>query len=417
MSGDLLDAQAALERICSRVGPLPHETRAVDAALGRVLRQDVASPADLPPFDNSAMDGFALAADGEFVPAGSELPIVGTRAAGDAAVAGGVGAWEIMTGARLPQGLDRVVPVERTRRLTAPPRVQLEADVKRGQNVRLRGSDVACGEDVLLAGTVLAPQHLMLLAALGVAELAVSARPRVAVLCTGRELVDAPGQSLASGEIRNSNGPFLAARVPRAGAELAHAETVGDEIEAFLAALERAQRAGAHVIVSTGAVSMGRHDFIPQALRRIGAEILLHRIAIRPGKPLLAARLPDGRLFLGLPGNPIAVAVGWRFFVEPALRVMLGLAPEQPWRVPLAADQDTRQGLRFHLKSRLALDAGGRLTVHVLPGQESYRIRPLAAANAWVVIPASQTDTRAGTLVDVYGLGHLDSPVPDTATR
>src|SRR5690625_1517054 len=230
-----------------------------------------------------------------------------------------------MTGARLPEGFDRVIPVERTQRLDDPLRVRVTADVAPWQNVRRGGPDVAAHDTILAPVTTLAPQHLMLLAALGVATVPVVAQPRVAVLGTGRELVDDMTQPLASGQIRNSNGPFLAARLPRAGAELVHIETVGDEVDAFLAAFGRAHDAGARIVVSTGAVSMGRFDFIPQALEKLGAEILYHKLAIRTGKPQLFARLADGTLFFGLPGNPIATAVGQRFYVEAALRVMLGL--------------------------------------------------------------------------------------------
>jgi molybdopterin molybdotransferase len=381
--------------------------------MGRVLAAPVVAPAALPPFDNSAMDGYALAGGVAPLPAGSEWPVEGEQAAGDGTTRAQRGAWEIMTGARLPDGLDRVIPVELTERLDAPPRVRLLAGVEAGQNVRSAGSDVPAGATVLAAGTPLAPQHLMLLAALGVLGVTVAGRPRVAVLCTGRELVDDPATSLAPGQIRNSNGPFLAERLRSAGAELAHIETVGDEVDAFLAAFARARDAGARVVLSTGAVSMGRYDFVPQALQRLGAETIFHKVAIRPGKPLLFARLPDGTLFFGLPGNPIAVAVGLRFFVEPALRVMLGLPREAPWRVPLAAGYAKKPRLRFHLKARVALDAQGHLSVQVLEGQESYRIRPLAEANAWAVVPVEATELPAGTLVEVRGLGHLESPIID----
>jgi molybdopterin molybdotransferase len=413
MSHALLDPAEARDLILAACAPLPVHEVPLAEATGRVLAAAVRAPGALPPFDNSAMDGYALGGGAEALAAGSEWPIEGEQAAGDGVARAQRGAWEIMTGARLPEGLDRVIPVEQTERLEAPPRVRLLADVATGENVRTAGSDVAAGETVLAAGRVLAPQQLMLLAALGVASVAVAGRPRVAVLCTGRELADDPAAPLAPGQIRNSNGPFLAARLPRAGAELVHIETVGDEVEAFLAAFARARTAGARVVVSTGAVSMGRYDFVPQALERLGAETIFHKVAIRPGKPLLFARLPDGTLFFGLPGNPIAVAAGLRFFVEPALRAMLGLPREAPWRVPLAADYTKKPRLRFHLKTRVALDEQGRLVARVLAGQESYRIRPLAEANAWVVVPVEATELPAGTLVDVCGLGHLESPLID----
>ncbi len=410
MSHALLDPAEALQLILAECTPLPAQEISVAEAMGRVLAAPVRAPGALPPFDNSAMDGYALGGGAEALAKGSEWPIEGEQAAGDGTAQARHGAWEIMTGARLPDGLDRVIPVEQTERLEAPARVRLLADVAAGENVRTAGSDVPAGEAVFAAGTVLAPQHLMLLAALGVDRVTVAERPRVAVLCTGRELVDDPAVPLASGQIRNSNGPFLAARLPRAGAELAHIETVGDEVPAFLAAFERARAAGARVVVSTGAVSMGRYDFVPEALQRLGAEPIFHKLAIRPGKPLLFARLPDGTLFFGLPGNPVAVATGLRFFVEPALRAMLGLPPEMPWRVPLAADYAKKPRLRFHLKARVTLDAQGRLVARVLAGQESYRIGPLADANAWVVVPVEAQMLPAGTLVDVCGPGHLESP-------
>ncbi|MFC4761960.1 molybdopterin molybdotransferase MoeA [Dyella koreensis] len=409
MSHDLLDPAGAQRIILDACSQGQRERCHSSAALGRILALSVVSTSALPPFDNSAMDGYALGGGTEPLPAGSEWPIEGEQAAGDAARSAH-GAWEIMTGARVPGGLDRVIPVEQAERLEAPLRVRLLADLTAGQNVRFAGSDVAVGETVLAAGNLLAPHHLMLLAALGVASVDVASRPRVAVLCTGRELVDDPAMPLASGQIRNSNGPFLAARIPRAGAELVHAETVSDDVDAFLAAVERARVAGARIVVSTGAVSMGRYDFVPAALERLGAEVLFHKIAIRPGKPLLFARLPDGTLFFGLPGNPIAVAVGLRFFVEPALRTMLGLPRERPWQVPLAASFTKKPRLHFYLKSRVEVNAQGQLAATALTGQESYRIRPLAEANAWVGIPIDATTLPAGTLVDTYGLGHLESP-------
>lgn len=410
MSHDLLDPAGAQRIIIDACSQGRTESCPSTAALGRALAQPVTSTSALPPFDNSAMDGYALGGGAAPVPAGSEWPIEGEQAAGDEARSGTRGAWEIMTGARVPDGLDRVILVEQTERLETPLRVRLLAEVTAGQNVRFAGSDVAVGETVLTAGAVLAPHHLMLLAALGVANVSVASRPRVAVLCTGRELVDDPATPLASGQIRNSNGPFLAARIPRAGAELVHAETVSDDVDAFLAAVERARAAGARIVVSTGAVSMGRYDFVPAALQRLDAEVLFHKIAIRPGKPLLFARLPDGTLFFGLPGNPIAVAVGLRFFVEPALRAMLGLPPERPWQVPLAAAFTKKPRLHFYLKSRVEINAQGQLLATALTGQESYRIRPLADANAWVGIPVDAMTLEEGTLVDTYGLSHLESP-------
>ncbi|HSM11653.1 MAG TPA: molybdopterin molybdotransferase MoeA, partial [Lysobacter sp.] len=263
---------------------------------------------------------------------------------------------------------------------------------------------IAAGSQVLAAGTRITPAARMLLAAVGVTDVAVRPRVAAALLLTGRELVDDPAQPLAPGQIRNSNGPYLSDRLAEAGAVVVHRETVADDAAGFLQALARSLDAGAIVVVSTGAVSMGRHDFVPDALRGLGAEIVFHKVAIRPGKPLLFARLPGGQLYFGLPGNPVSGAVGLRFFIEPALRALLGLAPERPLRLPLAAPARKKPGLRFLQKARVVVDGQGQLQVELLAGQESFRIAPLLAANAWAVLDEEVTQLPAGALVEVRGL-------------
>lgn len=405
----MIGYEDALALIRREARPLPTVIRT--PARGQVLAQEVVSGEDLPPFDNSAMDGFALRVGEAGARAGSEVEVRGAQAAGDAQAAAQGGAWEIMTGARLPDGLDAVIPVEQIEVLERdadgkPRRIRLNAELPPGQHVRRAGEDVRCGERILAAGTRLDAPQLMLLAALGVATVQVHARPRVALINTGRELVDDPAQALASGEIRNSNGPYLAQRIEQAGAELVLRQTISDDIDAFFIAMEQARSAGAEVVLSTGAVSMGRYDFVPDALRTLGATIHFHKVAIRPGKPLLFATLPNGALYFGLPGNPASSAVGLRFFVEPALRALLGLAPERPLRLPLRGGFHARQSLRFFLKAAAEIDAEGRLWARVLRGQESFRIAPLAQANAWVAIDAG-SGLEEGAVVAVYPPGHL----------
>lgn len=400
----------ALAHILREAKPLPVVLRT--PVPGQVLAEPVHSGEALPPFDNSAMDGFALRAGDAGIAAGGEFDVLGAQAAGDAQAAAQGGAWEIMTGARLPDGLNAVIPIEQVEVLARdddgkPARIRLQAEVPRGQHVRRHGEDVRKGDRFLAAGTRLDAPQLMLLAALGVPLVDVRAAPRVALINTGRELVDDPARPLASGEIRNSNGPYLAQRVEQAGAELVLRQTVSDEVDAFFIAMEEARSAGAELVLSTGAVSMGRYDFIPDALRKLGATIHFHKVAIRPGKPLLFATLPNGALFFGLPGNPASSAVGLRFFVEPALRAMLGLAPERALRLPLRGGRRAHHALRVFLKARVELDAHGRLWAQALPGQESFRIAPLAQANAWVVIDGSAGDLPEGAPVEVCGPGHL----------
>ncbi|QXQ00860.1 molybdopterin molybdotransferase MoeA [Stenotrophomonas indicatrix] len=402
----------ALQHLMEAAAPLPAERLALHEAAGRILATDIISGQSLPPFDNSAMDGFALRANGTPFESDTEFVVQGWQAAGDAGAEGGDGAWEIMTGARMPVGLDTVVPIENVEILASeqgrPTRIALKSGVKPGQNVRLRGQDVEEGERVLQAGQALDINARTLLHAIGVAEVAVVARPKVAVIATGKELVTEAAQALDSGQIRDSNRPYLIARLQAAGAEVVWQGTVGDDVAAFDAVLDDTLAAGANVLISTGAVSAGRYDFIPDALRARGARIVFHKVAIRPGKPLLFAVLPDGALYFGLPGNPVSAAVGQRFFVEPVLRRLLGLAAEPLLQLPLQADVRKPPGLRFHARARVDVDAQGRLSARVLSGQESFRLKSMLQANAWVVLEGEGDLVAAGTPVRVQGWGHQD---------
>lgn len=387
------------------------ETLPLAACAGRVLAAAVCSRQHLPPFDNSAMDGFALRLIEQAGQAGREFAVQGWQAAGDVAAQGGDGAWEIMTGARMPQGLDSVVPVEQVQVIARdgdrPTRIRLQADVSPGQFVRQQGQDVAEGEQVLAAGSVLDANAVALLHAIGVATLSVRVRPRAAVIATGKELISEAAQPLQSGQIRDSNRPYLLARLDAAGADVVAQCVIGDDVAAFDAALDAALAAGARVIVSTGAVSAGRYDFIPDALRARGAEVIFHKVAIRPGKPILFARLADGALYFGLPGNPVSTAVGQRFFVEPVVRALLGLAAEQPLHIPLAAAVTAPTGMRWHARARVQMNARGQASAHVLGGQESFRLATTLQATGWAVMDQTGGDVAAGTAVEVWGWGHL----------
>lgn len=406
----MIDYPRALSLLRQAVPPLEVEWVDGAQALGRVLATAVGSEVWLPPFDNASMDGFALDTDGNGLPEGAEVAVRGWQAAGDTHRQAVGGAWEIMTGARIPEGLDAVVPVEQVDVLAQadgrPTSIRLGHAVKPGQFVRRRGDDVAAGREVIAAGTVLRAQEIMLLAALGVARVQVRRRPRVAVIATGRELVSDPAQPLQSGQIRDSNRPFLLAQLQAAGAEVVWQGVVGDEPAPFQHALDQALALGADVILSTGAVSEGRYDFIPDALRERGARIVFHKVAVRPGKPLLFATLREGALHFGLPGNPASTAVGLRFFVEPALRAMFGQPPEEPLRVPLQADFSKVPALRFHARAWVGWSDAGGFEVAILPGQESFRLMPMLQANAWAVVPEGRPGAARGERVDVYGLGH-----------
>ncbi len=408
----LLEVAAAQAMIRARSTPLATEHVALAQAAGRVTAIAHHAARDLPPFANSAMDGFALAWRDDVVE-GTEMAVVAEQAAGDGLAAGGAGAVSIMTGARVPDGLDTVVPVEDVtvsardgdgRAL----RIRIERAPNRGQHVRHAGEDIAAGDEAVPAGVRLGPSELMLLRGAGLAEVAVVRRPRVALACTGRELVDVPGAALAPGQIYNTNRAYLEARIVEAGAALHDACTLADEPEAFAARLRGWMDAGVDIALSTGAVSMGRYDFVPDVLEALGAQVVFHKLRMRPGKPLLFAVLPNGTLFFGLPGNPVSSAVGFRFFVETALRRMFGLAPEKPWRLPLAEALTRKPGFHLFQKAELRLCENGAIRVGLLKGQESFKTRPLLRARVWAGIPAHMASLAAGSLIDVHPLCHFD---------
>lgn len=407
------DAQKLVRTACRR---LEIEHVPFDQGIGRVLASDIVSAANLPPFDNAAMDGFAVNCGRGSRRVGEALRVGGARMAGDgAAHARADEAWEITTGAPVPHGLDTVVPVEQIEAIERDDagratRIRLLTDATLGQHLRRAGEDIAPGAVAMIAGERVTPAHLMVAAGIGLTQWPVVRAPRIALLCTGNELVDDPTAPLAPGMIRNANAPFLAARLRAAGAHVVLRETVRDDTNALLAALARADAAGADMVVSTGAVSMGRLDFVPDALRSLDARSLFHKVAMRPGKPVFAATLADGTLFLGLPGNPVACALGLRFLVEPAVRRCLGLPTESPLRLPLLHGVRKQRGLRYLLKAHLRLRDDGALAVGVLHGQESFKTWPLLRMTAWASLDEDRTELPEGTKVDVFPLGHEQEP-------
>ena len=399
------DALALIRDCCA---PLPIEQVALAEACGRVLAAPVDAPRNLPPFANSAMDGFALRWR-EGLVEDTVLPVLAEQAAGDGIAGQSEGACSIMTGARIPDGLDTVVPVEDCTVLTRdgegrPTSIALSHAPQPGQHVRHAGEDVAAGQRVLDAGARLDEEALLVLRGIGIGTVAVRRRPRLALACTGRELVDTDGAELAPGQIANTNGPYLERLFAEAGAEVVERVTLPDEPAAFAAWLTRWLDAGIELVVTTGAVSMGRYDFVPDVLREAGADLRFHKLKMRPGKPLLFATAGRGTLVFGLPGNPVSSTVGARFFVDAALRALAGRAPEPALLLPLAGAACKKPGFSMLQKAALALDADGRLQVRLLKGQESFKTAPLLAARAWAVLPEDTAELPAGTPVPVYPL-------------
>ena len=390
----MLSVEEARERILAGVGPTEPETVTLFDAAGRVpVAWSVIAAVDVPPFANSSMDGFALrSAD-----APGELPVAGEVAAGAvtlSAVQPGT-AVRIMTGAPIPPGADTVIPVEEAE-LISGDRVRLPA-AEVGRNVRARGHDTQGGEEVELVREPLSAASLGVLATLGIGEVAVRRRPRVAILSTGDELVP-PGEPLRAGQIHDANSVALAAAVRETGGEPILVPHVPDEPAAIDAAL-RDGSAQADLLVVSGGVSVGRHDHVRSGIERLGA-LDFWRIAVQPGKPLAFGSIA-GRPVIGLPGNPVSALVTFELFVRTLLRGMLGLAGDGRLHLParldstVAKDRDRRAYLRVVVRAGedgwLASPAGG---------QGSAQLRSLAAAHALLVVPEGAAAGEAGARYD-----------------
>ncbi len=385
--------------------------RSVDEASGYVSRQAVVSHGRVPPFRNSAMDGFAVRrADLACASAGDPitLRVAGRAVAGDAPCEGSEGAWEIMTGAPVPTGYDCIVPIEnvviRVRDEDGNPQeVVFTSPVLDKDNLRDAGEDFMPGDLIVERGVMLTPFHLMALAAVGQRDIETAPKPNVIVFSTGKEVVDHATAPLLPGQIHNSTAPYLMASLAKLSVQAGYGGVIKDAPEIFEARIDKALPKS-EMVISTGAVSAGRHDFVPGSLRRLGAEILFHKVAVRPGGPLLYARFSDGTHYFGLPGNPVSVAVGLRFFVMPLLRHLQGRGAEYPITARLAAPYAKKSGRRFFCKARLSVDETSTLQVLILPGQESFKISPLLSANCWAALTEDQSSLEAGDKVDIYPL-------------
>ena len=401
--GPLAVATARREML-EAVPVLPTERVPVagDAA-GRVLSQAVEAMVLLPPFANSAMDGYAVrAADIPRVP--WRLPVRGEMRAGmapGAVVVEPGSCAKVMTGAPLPEGADAVVPYEWTDR--GSEEVLIHERPRRGNAVRRAGEDLSPGQAVLPAGHRIRPTDLAPLAASGTGELAVGRRPRVALITTGDE-IRRPGSALQPGEIYDTAGPALEALLAAAGGELVLRETATDDPRQVEAALLRA--AGeADVLVGVGGMSVGDHDHVRATVERLG-RLAFWRVAMRPGRPIAFGSL-DSAVFLGLPGNPVSACVTFILFGAPAMLAMQGAAHPEPPTQPaeLLEDVEKPEGLETFHRAVLRPRPGKVPGVRLAGNQSSGATLSLARADCLVVLPARGVTVPRGTAVDVIPLG------------
>jgi molybdopterin molybdotransferase len=377
------------------------ETVALERSLQRTLALDIASPIDVPPQDNSAMDGYALRL-ADLIAAPATLRIAGRVYAGhpfDGVLSKGA-CVRIMTGAPIPEGCDCVVMQEHVK--VENDAIVLSQMPRAGQNIRRAGEDMRQGEIALSRGQLIRPAEMGLLAALGIKEIPVYRKLRVAIFSTGDELAQ-PGHPLAPGQIYDSNRYSLIGMLNELGAEVVDMGSVRDDRASLKRALLLASEK-ADAIITSGGVSVGEADYIKELLSEIG-EVVFWKLAMKPGRPLAYGKI--GRChFFGLPGNPVAVIVTFRQFVANALRVLMGQSAAQTFTFPATLTTPIRKlpGRTEFQRGILSQDANGQLTVASAGEQGSNILSAMSRANCFIVLPEAQGNAEPGTTVQVQML-------------
>lgn len=405
----LMDVSEARRRLVERFLPLEGEALPLSECLGRVLAADVMAPYDVPLFPNSSMDGFAVRSQ-DIERASPDNPVV-LRVVQD--IPAGVPpekevlpgeAARIMTGAALPEGADCVVPVEdtdcnyRDAFAPLPSRVRIYRPAKKGENVRPRGQDVQRGERVLSAGHRLRPQDLGFLGMLGLNEVPVRRKPRVAIFSCGNELVS-PGKPLGASQIYDANSYTLSALVAKYGAQTISLGIARDDYHQVIEVLEQAVEQKADLIVSSAGVSVGAFDLVRSVLEKEG-RLEFWRVNMRPGKPLAFGYYRNVPL-VGLPGNPVSAFVGFEVFVRPAILKMLGILDSAWtfWRARLEESVES-DGRESYLRAVVSW-AGEELRVRLSGHQGSGNLRSLVRANALLFLPSGVKSLPPGSQVQV----------------
>jgi molybdopterin molybdotransferase len=395
----MISFREAREKVLSEAGPLPAEACPLSGLSGRILAQDVASSFDIPPRDNSAMDGFAVRfEDIRTLP--ENLEVIEDVPAGKVAskTVGKGQAIRIMTGAQIPEGADCVVPVEGTKLQNQRSKIQIETHVERGEHIRGRGEDVKAGEVLINKGTRLRPQEVGLIASLGMTEAMVSRKPVVGIVSSGNEIAD-PGKPLGPGQIYDANRYSVAAQARSVNAEVKDYGIVEDDLAKITAALERA--AGeCDLVLTSGGVSVGDYDLMKQALSQLG-EMNFWQVAQKPGKPMAFGHI-RGKPVMGLPGNPVSSMVVFEQYVRPMLLKMQGATSIYREQLTAVSDQEiSKPAGRLEFMRAAILWRDGHYHASLTGAQGSGILTSMVRADGLMILPEEAVDIKPGDTVTV----------------
>ena len=395
----MINASEALNIILDSVHPLETISAGLEQSCGSILGEEIVAPGDTPPFDNAAMDGFAVRSeDIRKVPV--ELTVAGEIAAGSVLVKplASHEAMSVMTGAKIPAGCDIVIQQEWTER-TAEGRVTILRSADPGHNIRRAGSDIRTGTTVFTPGTFLRPQEIGVLASLGKRFIVIHRKPSIAILTTGNEVVEID-KPLPDGKIRNSNAYVLSALVRQLGCEVRSLGIAADEKSSLKESIRDGLRAD--VLITTGGVSVGKYDLVMDALKETGVEIKFWKVNIKPGMPLLFGLHGDKPVF-GLPGNPVSAMVTFLQFVKPALMRLMG---QKKYTPPLRLhaklqEEITKSDGKRHFVRGVLMNANGSIAVRTTGSQVSNILTSLSQADCLIILPEDRNQFKAGEEVEV----------------
>jgi molybdopterin molybdotransferase len=379
----------------------PSEPVPLSRACGKILRQSVTAERDQPPFDRVTMDGIAISFDA-FASGCRQFRIEATQHAGDpvTTLAGSDGCIEIMTGGVLPAGTDCVIPVERIEVADGSATLESGYAPERHQFVHPQGSDHVRGHEVLRAGTRITPMDVAIIASCGLDQVEVGRQPIIRVISTGNELV-AAGEAIEDHQVRLSNGPALVAMLEGQGLTDATHEHLADD-PALLETRLGELLANSDVLILSGGVSMGKADFVPDALQSLGVEVIFHKISQRPGKPMWYGKGPGGQAVFALPGNPVSTLVCCRHYVLPAIHAACGREGVTTEAARLASDVTFKADLTCFLPVRITASDDGSLVATPVPTNTSGDFAALSGTAGYVELDKATSEFPASTVVPLH---------------
>ncbi len=389
----------------------------IDSAnsLNRVLSSNIFSNTNYPAGDNAAFDGFAInSKDSRYLNKTSpqKFKIIGSMIAGTKPITKRIKKFdtvEIMTGGIVPKGFDTIIPIEQIifyPNKEQPKYIVVDKKINKHQHVRFLGSDYKKNDLIIKKGTIIQPNHILALKTLGIKKIKVKKKPNILFFSTGNEISD--NENIPAWKVRNSNGPYIKSLNNNFLFNFINGGILKDNHETiFKNQIKKMLKSKIDMIVTSGAVSAGKFDFIPSVIKTFKLSNYFKGVAIRPGKPVLFAKIQGKQKALfGLPGNPLSTAACYRFFVHPYMMNILGVQNEKPIKAVLKNSFNKKKHMTQFIKAKLNGTNSGKLELEVLKGQESFRIKSFVHSNIWAVFPAGKSGFKKGEMIDCFSPNH-----------